>query len=277
MSIIDAHAHLTLRRDGSPDGSGALLATMDACGIERAVVVAGGTIAPAILSAQIENGGGSDIDVDNAAVLRACERASGRLLPFYFANPHRGDAEYAREGDAFFGLKLGPAVHGVTFDDPRTHALVARAESFGHAIYLHCLTHAGSRVADFVALAEAFPGVRFILGHAGVGNCDFAAVARIAPLANVWFEMSGGFSSVCKAAVKTLGAARVLFGTEYPLQDPRVELAKLTTLDLTPAEHALVTRGNVLRLLARARTPEAAITTTPNVTTTAATATTEAA
>jgi len=245
MSIIDAHAHLAK----GDDAARALLSTMDELDIERAVVVAGGTLPPSILAAQIEDGGGTDVDVDNAAVFGACERSGFRLLPFFFANPHRGEIDYARDGGAFFGLKLGPAVHGVRFDDPRTEALVAQAEELGHPIYLHCLSHPGFQVKDFVELARWFPRVRFILGHAGVGNCDFSAVERIAPHGNIWFEMSGGFSSVCRAAVRTLGVDRVIFGTEYPLQDPRVELAKLDTLGLDPAQRARIARHNILDLV----------------------------
>mgnify|MGYP001381460696 CR=1 FL=1 len=245
MRIIDAHAHLAR----GAAASNALLASMDALGIERTVVVAGGTIAPGLLSDHIENGGGTDVDVDNAALYAACEDARFRLLPFYFANPHRGDVLYAREGAAFVGLKLAPAVHGIPFNDERTEALVAQAEELGHPIYLHCLPRAGFTVKDFAFLASEYPRVRFILGHAGVGTCDFGAVERIRPLENVWFEMSGGFTSVCKAAVRALGADRVLFGTEYPLQDPRVELAKLDTLELTDHEWERITRTNILELV----------------------------
>lgn len=246
--MIDAHAHL------APGKADALLSTMDRLGIDQAVVVAGGSVDPRTLAEQIENpGGGIDIDIDNASVFEQCERSGFRLLPFYFANPHRGDEVYAREGNVFDGLKLGPAVHGVSFEDPRTHELVARAESFGHSVYLHCLAHPGFKVVDFVRLAMKFSRVRFILGHAGVGNCDFGALDHIAGLTNVSFEMSGGFSSVCRAAVRKLGAGRVLFGTEYPLQDPRVEIAKLMTLDLSREDLVCVTRTNILHLLQRQR------------------------
>jgi predicted TIM-barrel fold metal-dependent hydrolase len=41
----------------------------------------------------------------------------------------------------------------------------------------------------------------------------------------------------------------VLFGTEYPLQHPSVELAKLSSLDLDATAVELITRRNACRLL----------------------------
>lgn len=243
--IVDLHAHL----GRAPDAIGALLAVMARHAIARTVVVAGGVIAPDRIAAQQALPRPLDLPVDNAAVLAGCGSSRGRLIPFYFANPHRGVEPYREEGAAFAGLKLGPVVHGVPLDDPRTAALCVQAGAFGHPVYLHCLAHRGFDVPALAALAGALPRVRFILGHAGIGTCDFGAIERIADLPNVHYETSGGFTSVVAAAIKRLGASRVLFGSEWPLQHPAAELAKLRCLDLSPATLAAVLGGNAARLL----------------------------
>lgn len=253
MSLIDFHAHLHVQEAVRSSARDALLAMMDRCGIEHAVVVPGGTVTPELLAAQIARGGQLDVEPDNEGVYAACQTTGGRLIPFFFANPHRGADAYRDAGHRFAGLKLGPAVHGVAFADERITKLVEVAQELGHCVYLHCLPRLGYGVRAFLSLAAAFPQVQFVLGHAGVGQCDFDAVTQVSPYRNVRFEMSGGMSSVCAAAIRQLGADRVLFGSEYPLQDPRVELAKIDALGLDPVTRRLVTRDNALELLGRAR------------------------
>jgi uncharacterized protein len=245
MTILDAHAHVS----ADPTSAARLLAAMDASGIARAIVLAGGVLPPAQLARQFAGAPGVDVDADNAAVLRAATASGDRLIPFYFANPHRSADAYEADGAAFAGLKLGPVIHGVGFDDPRTVALIAVAERLGHPVYAHCLSRPGLTVADYVDLARRFPAVRFMLGHAGIGTCDYAAVDELAAVDNVWFETSGGFTSVVAAACKTLGALRVVFGGEFPLQSPAAELAKIRHAGLSEAEQALVLGGSLAALL----------------------------
>ncbi|MGW2261678.1 amidohydrolase family protein [Streptomyces sp. NPDC001780] len=243
--IFDAHAHLA-SGEGAADR---LLEVMDSCGIDRAVVVAGGVVDPDLLSRQIIEGGSVDRDADNDGVRRACDRAGGRLVPFFFANPHRAGADYRAEGRHFRGLKLAPSVHGVPLTDRRHASLAALAEEYGHGVYLHCVHRPGFGVADLVTLARGFPRVTFVLGHAGVGDMDLYGIDLISPLPNVVLETSGGYSAVVRAALDRLGPARVLFGTEYPLQHPSVELAKYSSLGLTGKEWRRVAWENTSALL----------------------------
>jgi predicted TIM-barrel fold metal-dependent hydrolase len=245
MAFIDSHAHLPLR----PGAREALLTTMDRLGIGRTIVVAGGSVTPEKLSAQIALGGGTDVDIDNLALADACAPSGGRLVPFFFANPHRGAAAYRQQGSAFAGLKLGPAVHGIALSDPRTESLVQTARDLGHPVYLHCLARPGFTVDDLLPLAGRYPSVTFLLGHAGVGNCDLYAVQRIQPHRNIWLETSGGFTCVIEAAIRQLGADRVIFGSEYPLQNPRAEIEKAKCLAIDDSAFAALMGGNCRRLL----------------------------
>jgi uncharacterized protein len=247
--VFDFHARLV----PGPDAVGRLLRTMDAVGIARAAVCAGGVIGLDRLSKQIVEGGGTDAVPDNDAVRRA-GAASDRLVPFYFANPRRGPGRYRRASPDFRGLEISPAVHGVGFTDPRVLALVEVAAAAGHPVYAVCVATAGARTADFLDLARRFPGTTFVFGHCGFTGIDIDAINRIEPHANIVVETSGCFGVTVRAALDRLGPERVLFGTEYPLQHPAVELTKLDCLDLHPSTWASVAWANAHRVL-REETP----------------------
>jgi predicted TIM-barrel fold metal-dependent hydrolase len=247
--VLDFHARLVPR----PGAADRLLSTMDECGVDRAVICAGGLLPLERLSRQLVEGGHVTADADNQAVFAAADGSGGRLVPFYFANPHRPPERYRDEAAGFAGLEVSPAVHGVPLRDERTEALLAVAAEAGHPVYTVCLSRPGSTVADLVALAVAHPSIPFVLGHSGVGNIDYYAVDLIGPHPNILMETSGGYSTVVGTALERLGAHRLLFGSEFPLQHPRVELAKYAALDLTPGQWAQVAWHNAHRLLGKAR------------------------
>jgi predicted TIM-barrel fold metal-dependent hydrolase len=244
--IFDFHARL---RPG-PQALPALLAVMDCAGITRAAVAAGGLLDLDRLSAQIVHGGQSTVDADNAAVLAACHDSGGRLVPIYFANPHDRTGAYARDGRQYRGVEISPAVHGVRFDDRRVAALVDVAAGLGHTVYTVCVVGPGGGTADLIGLARRFPEVTFVFGHCGFIGVDTHALEAIAPQPNIVVETSGCFTVVVRLAIERLGPGRVLFGTEYPLQHPSVELAKYAALDLPAAPWQQIAWDNAHALLA---------------------------
>jgi predicted TIM-barrel fold metal-dependent hydrolase len=243
--VFDFHARLAADRHEP----GALLATMDGAGISRAVVSAGGLLGLDRLSAQINDGGRADVAADNARVYQQCSRSNGRLLPFFFADPARDVRAYRSAAGQFRGLEVSPAVHGCRLDDPAVGELVTIAAAAGHPVYLVCLGRPGARTADLVLLAAAFPEVTFVWGHCGHTGLDVAGLAEIAPVPNILAETSGCLTVTARLAVQRLGPARVLFGTEYPLQHPRVELAKADALGLDLLDLYDFTWGNACRVL----------------------------
>jgi uncharacterized protein len=243
--IFDFHARLS-SREGAV---GALLATMDRCGIERAAVCSSGTIDLDRLATQVMTGGHTDSDADNDAVLAGCADSGGRLVPFFFGNPHRGPQPYREQANQFRGLEISPAVHGVPLTDARTAALVAVAAEAGHPVYVVCLGRDGCGPHDLAMLARTFPKVSFVLGHCGFIGIDVYSLTIIAPYRNIFAETSGCYTGVARVAVQRLGAERVLLGTEYPLQHPEVELTKLRALELDETCWQQITWRNACRLL----------------------------
>ncbi|WBB62410.1 amidohydrolase family protein [Streptomyces sp. WMMC500] len=256
--VLDFHVRLAPR----PGAVGRLLAALDGSGVARAVVCAGGTVDLDTLARQLVDGGHVESDADNDAVLAGCAGTNGgtpanggvaggggRLVPFWFGNPHRPPGAYRDRAAEFRGLEVSPAVHGVALTDPRVAALVEVAADSGHPVYTVCLARPGAGVADLVTLARRFPGTDFVLGHSGIGNIDFHALNLIRDEPRILLETSGGYTCVAEAAIDRLGAARVVFGSEYPLQHPAVELAKFAAIGTPPEQWRQIAWENAHRLL----------------------------
>ncbi|MDQ7905669.1 amidohydrolase family protein [Phytohabitans sp. ZYX-F-186] len=248
--MFDFHARL----GPGPEAAGALLAAMDRTGIERAAVSAGGLLDLDRLSAQVARGGRSEVAADNERVRAICGGTAGRLLPFFLADPWRDVAAYRAAAPGHRGLEISPAVHGFRLDDPAVDELVEIAAAARHPVYVVCLAHPGTRAGDLAALARRFPQVSFVYGHCGHTGLDASGLAEIAPCPNIVAETSGCYTAVAGLALRRLGAERVVFGTEYPLQHPRVEVVKLAAVEMSRADRHLVMSANARRLLGEEET-----------------------
>ncbi len=242
---VDFHARLG---PGSTAAS-TLLAAMDAAGIERAVVSAGGLLPLDRLATQVAHGGRSAVAVDNERIRLHSRAAGGRMVPFFLADPYRDVAAYRDTAAGYRGLEISPAVHGFQLGDTAVTALVEIAAEWRHPVYVVCLARPGARTRDLVILARRFPEVNFVYGHCGHTALDASGLAEIAPWRNIFAETSGCYTAVVGLALRRLGADRVVFGTEYPLQDHRVELVKLAAVAMNRADRSLVMSANARRLL----------------------------
>ncbi|MEV6964603.1 amidohydrolase family protein [Hamadaea sp. NPDC051192] len=245
MRLCDFHARLA----PGPQALDRLTAAMDRHGIAVAAVAAGGILPPEVLSRQLIDGTFVTADPDNDAVLAACEGSAGRLVPIYFGNPHQGAEEYRRRSAEFSGLELSPAVHGTPLGDAVIDRYAEAAAEARHSVYIVCIVRPGCGVADLAELAKRHPDVAFVLGHGGATAIDFHGIQLIEPHANIHFETSGGYSSVLAYAVRTLGSRRILFGSEHPLQNPGLELAKFAALDLPDRDWQQIAWDNAAVLL----------------------------
>ena len=101
-------------------------------------------------------------------------------------------------------------------------------------------------------IAEAFPQIQFIMAHMGGYQSwkkpmDGIGLAR--RYANVSVETSQVPVKFIEMAVKELGPDKIIFGSDGPEQDSRVELYKIRLLKLPTADEAKILSGNILRLL----------------------------
>jgi len=246
--IIDGHVHVTDSDYGNVDR---LLLQLDAAGIDRAVCVPGGMIDVRQFSRILSGKLRPDPTIRNHFVYNAIAAHPDRLYGYVCVNPHEGPAAVAMMREGFDrgcrGVKLAPLVHRVTFDLPALAEIAEECGQRGFPVYTHVVPQPGATTADFAALAGRHPGTNFVLGHMGFGPGDADAIDFAATLPNFYLETSQGNYLILGDALAKAGAARLVFGSEFPLSHPKVELEKILLLK-SPRQDEIV-RGNILRLL----------------------------
>jgi predicted TIM-barrel fold metal-dependent hydrolase len=111
------------------------------------------------------------------------------------------------------------------------------------------------KVSDFHQIASLYPEIPFIMAHLGsFASRDYAehlaAVDMAKRYANVYLETSSVvFFEFLEMAARELPPEKILFGSDGPLVDSRVELFKVRLLKLSKEHEAKVLSGNILRLL----------------------------
>ena len=196
----------------------------------------------------------SDYRQANRRLARIVASQPGRFLGYAMVDAARdagrvaGMVREAVEAYGFCGIK----VHRHDARISREICEVARAHS------LPVLYDVMGEVSPVELLAREYPDVAFIIPHLGSFSDDWRAhlalIDQLVRHPNVHTDTSGvrRFDFLVEA-IRRAGPRKVLFGTDGPWLHPGLELDKVRALGLSPADEALVTGGNLLRLVARVR------------------------
>lgn len=186
----------------------------------------------------------------NAEIAEICRRHPGKFIGFAKHDPQTESGRIAAmlkhevETLGLRGLKL----HRL----PTREVLDAVA-----ALRIPVLYHP-ERVSNLHMIAAEYPDVQFIVAHLGnFASRDWtehiAAIEAARRYPNVYLETSSVvFQSFLEQAVREAGPAKLIFGSDGPELDSRVELYKVRLLKLSPADEARVLGGNMMQLLPKA-------------------------
>lgn len=238
--LIDAHCHVgeCAHYRLAPE---TLLRSMDELGIDRAVLV------PADQHIAVDNAEGNDL------VLRAVQRWPERFWGFATVNPwygRRAVAELRRAVAAgLMGLKLHPILQGFLLCDPLVHPVVEAAIELDVPIFFHTGTPINALPLQLSELALCYPEGRFVMGH--LGNPDFwlDTPTALSQAPNVWGELSPNLPAAVTRVVDAGFADRLVFGSDAPHTDLRLEVEKIQHWGVSPEQTAGMMAGNLLRLL----------------------------
>ena len=239
--VIDGHVTIGESRDASLSVE-QLLATMDALGIDRAV------IAPAEGFVPVRNREGNELTAE------AARRSDGRLLAYAVATPWLGqealdELRRAREAGAR-ALKLDPALQGFDLLDGQAEPLVAFAIDAGWPVYVRTGTPPHALPLQLAWLAARFPEGAFLLGKAGATDFSHDGPATLAAAPNIYADSVYVEWPTALAAADPEGrGGRVFFSTDAPFGDPAIELARVTEAPYGDEVRDAILGGTLGRLL----------------------------
>ncbi|NLA58807.1 MAG: amidohydrolase family protein [Firmicutes bacterium] len=248
--IIDGHSHILQSDFGSGEQ---YLAALQEAGIDMGIVVPGGTVDVRRMTDYIIGRAKPSPDPpDNGYIQSAVDEAAGKLMGFCCFNPYAQGAPEMLENafqSGFRGLKLSPMSHQFSFASRAVAELAAICGDYGLPLYSHVLYNPGASTERFISLARQFPKTNFILGHMGFGPADQDALQAAVELDNFFLETSTGSYLTIKQAVERAGASKIIFGGEFPLSHPKVELTKILALKLSDDALEQILGGNIWQLV----------------------------
>jgi uncharacterized protein len=238
--IIDAHCHIGEGQYKKLNAA-ELLRSMDACGIDKAVIV------PVEEFIAVNNVKG------NTLVANTVRENPERFFGFVTANPWYGQeavniiARFLEMG--MHGIKLHPPLQGFILNDQIVHPILKVAESFRVPVYIHTGTPVQSLPLQLRDLASGFPRVNFIMGHMGAHDFNYDIVNAAEGMDNIYLESSMSLSDIIGRAIREAGAGKVLFGSNMPRSRQGYEFEKVASQCRNQEEADLVFSGNILRLM----------------------------
>ncbi len=153
----------------------------------------------------------------------------------------------------FKDIKFMPTAHYFMPEWEIVHPIAEAAIKLGVPISIH----SGTLFADPYSireLAEAFPDAKIIMEHSGHRHAEprwglLQALGTAKKCDNVYLETAGIFIPTrIKQMVETVGADRVIFGSEAPVHIPKIGLDVVKRAGLSEDEEALVLGDNIAKL-----------------------------
>ena len=186
-------------------------------------------------------------------VIEAVQKHPERIRGFYWGNPHRSEApdelEKCVREYGLSGLKLHPTSDSWMAGNPLADPLMARARDLGVPVTIHS-HQPGSQPALIGELASRFPEVTVIMAHMGMHNYrDAMYVAAKEPNIVLETSVQPWAHRMARDVVDRIGVERLVWGSDAPLHNPRVEMTKIEVSALTDEEKAHVLCGNIMRIL----------------------------
>ena len=250
MRIWDLHSHFPSAGGRTPElRAERLLRVADRMGIERLCLYMG---YPTIADPTPDQ-----FRAQNDQVLSVLPKWPDRLLGFVYLNPKHIDeslAEFDRcvKNGPMVGVKLWIAQR---CNSPEVDRIVERAHEVQALVFQHTwLKVMGndpgeSTPLDFAELAKRHSGIPLVCGHTG-GDWE-QGLRAIAPLQNVYADLAGSdpVDGYTEMAVRTLGASRVLYGSDAGGRSFASQLAKVYGADIPEDAKRLIFGENLIGLL----------------------------
>jgi predicted TIM-barrel fold metal-dependent hydrolase len=248
FDVIDVHMHLgpySQFHIAHNDAQG-MIEEMDRLGIRQ-----GWVAAHAAISADARRG-----NDESAEAVRAYP---GRFQAYVVVDPNYPEEvlpelERRMAQPEFNMIKIHPSLAQYPIDGPNYAPVWDVAEEYACPV----LTHAWSGDAlcgpePIRRVMQKHPEVNLLFGHA-LFPTTFEEAAKVAlEFPNLWLDITSSNQSyrMIEHAVETVGAERILYGSDMPFLGAAGALGRILHAEISDEDKALILGGNAKRLLAR--------------------------
>jgi len=248
--IWDLHCHFGALAGNTPDlKMEKLVRFADRMGIERLCIYMGHPFLNEPTPAQLRD--------QNDQVLQALRHWSHRAFGFVYLSPQHVEASLAEfdrcvRNGPMVGVKLWVAKRASARElDP----IVEAAGSMKAIVFQHTWHKTGgnlpgeSEPTDVAELAARHPKAPIICGHTG-GEWE-TGIRAIRHLPNVSADLAGSdpCNGFVEMAVRELGAARVIYGSDASGRSFASQLGKVMGADISEADRKLILGENLRRMM----------------------------
>jgi predicted TIM-barrel fold metal-dependent hydrolase len=223
IEVFDAHSHIGEDLDGRRMTAEGMRERQRAAGISRSIVFP-----------LNDPNASEDFAGPNDVLWEAYEAYPDSFVPFFRLNPHQpSQAEFERCLErGFVGLKLHPVSQKFPLDEPKAVELFEMAAGAGIPVLIHAGFGMERVVEPLLPTLERNPGLRLILGHAGMVDVLEASRAFL-EYPNVLFETSVVKAKDLYVLFRSMPSERICFGSDIPYGDlPSTLHATLSAADL---------------------------------------------
>ena len=197
-----------------------------------------------------------DMQEGNESLRRRIAKFPDRMIGYYTVSSGRyvdlavEQLERYVNDYGFRGLKIYSVPPLQIIDDPYMIPIVAKAAELRIPILAH------STGEECESLARQVPDAMIINAH--MGCCPQAhgnwhrSIAAAKRYPNIYLDTaSSSFDNgMIEYAVAEAGSDKMIYGSDLPLLDPVLQIAKVTESDISQADKERILYGNIVRLLA---------------------------
>jgi predicted TIM-barrel fold metal-dependent hydrolase len=197
-----------------------------------------------------------DFRAGNREVAKYADKYKGRfrgscvITPFQIEEALR-EIEDCRKQLGFVWLgETCNYMTGYKYESPEWTRVMQLAQSLNYVIQIHTTT------AEMRYLAETFPKATIVFPHFGPSKEQiFERISIVAQHPNTYLEISGSGVErvgILEKAVKEIGSERVLYGSDFTINEPSAVIARVKNAFITAEERDNILFRNLEKLLKKA-------------------------
>ncbi len=260
FTVIDSHCHIYPTKIAKPavestgrfydmtalgDGTvNSLLAIGEKAGIDRFVVQSVATTPHQVQSI-------NKFIADEVSVFPDKLIGLGTLHPD--STDLKGDLEHLKEL-GLHGVKLHPDIQKFKIDDYRCLKIYELCENENIPILMHTgdYRYDYSNPNRLVPVLDIYKNLTIIGAHLGGWSVWDEAVEKLSGYPNFYVDSSSSLYELpvdrATQIIRTYGIEKVLFGSDFPVFSPDIELERFMALPLTDNERRMILSENTLKL-----------------------------